>query len=183
MKEIRTLTAREIECRVAQIKGYEGLYLVTSDGTVIGQKSGKTLRQCRSPTGYVRVKLYKNAVPKCYMVHRLVASAFLPNESNKSQVNHKDGNKENNNVDNLEWVTQSENQIHAYINGLNTTRFAIEATKKRVVQKSIDGDILNTYDSLSDAGRAIGIPVSNITHCCKGRIRHAGGYVWEYLDC
>ena len=170
------------EVKVAQVRGYEGLYLVTSDGRVIGVKSGKTLKQCYM-RGYCRVKLYKNAQPKVFSVHRLVADAFLPNAQNKSQVNHKDGNKGNNTVSNLEWVTQSENQIHAYRTGLNTTAFAIAARKKRVVQATLDGKELKLWQSLSEASRATGIPVSNITHCCKGRINHAGGYKWVCLDC
>ena len=183
MTQIRLLTAREIECRVAQIDGYEGLYLVTSDGDVIGEKSGKILKPSRLNSGYLRVKLYKNAQPKMFMVHRLVAGAFIPNAQNKSQVNHKDGNKRNNAVSNLEWVTPSENEIHAYRTGLNTTAFAIASTKKRVVQQTMFGETLKVWDSIGDACRATGIPSGNITHCCKGRIRHAGGYKWHYSDC
>ena len=175
MNPIRTLTAREIE-------GYEGLYIVTSDGVVIGLKSGKQLKPS-NVHGYLRVKLYKDAKPKSYQVHRLVASAFIPNEQGKEQVNHKDGDKGNNNVANLEWLTQSENQIHAYLNGLNNTDHAIAATKKKVVQRTIGGDWLKTWDSLSQASRATGIPIGNITHCCKGRINHAGGFKWSYSDC
>ena len=183
MKEhpIRTLAAREIECREAPVKGYEGLYSVTSKGEVIGLKSGKVLKPT-SVRGYLRVKLYKDAQSKSISIHRIVANAFIPNEHNKSQVNHKDGNKGNNNVENLEWVTQSENQIHAYRNRLNTTAYAVDANKKRVAQKRLDGGLLRIWDSMSEASRSTGIPVSNITHCCKGRINHAGGYKWDYLD-
>lgn len=168
--------------RVAPIKGYEGLYVVTSDGAVIGLKSGKELMPMKN-RGYLRVKLYKNAQPKMYLIHRLVASAFIPNDQDKEQVNHKDGNKSNNNVSNLEWVTQSENQIHAYVNGLNSPEHANMVTRKRIEQKTMDGSILKTWDSISEASRATGIPIGNITHCCRGRIRHAGGFKWDYLDC
>lgn len=182
MKEIRLLTPREIDCRVAQIKGYEGLYAVTSDGAVIGLRSGKELKPMNM-RGYLRVKLYRNAQPKMYSIHRLVASAFIPNDQGKEQVNHKDGNKSNNNVSNLEWVTQSENQIHAYINGLNSSEHANMVTRKRIEQKTMDGNVLKTWNSMSEASRATGIPISNITHCCRGRIKHAGGFKWDYLDC
>lgn len=165
--------------RVAPIKGYEGLYVVTSDGTIIGLKSGKELKPMNM-RGYLRVKLYKNAKSKTHSIHRLVASAFIPNDQGKEQVNHIDGNKSNNNVSNLEWVTQSENQIHAYLNGLNSTEHANMATRKRVLQKTIEGELLKTWDSMSDASRATGIPIGNITHCCRGRINHAGGYKWTY---
>ena len=184
MNPIRLLTAREIDCRVAPVKGYEGLYVVTSEGSVIGLRSGKELKTT-NVRGYLRVKLYRNAQPKMYLVHRIVADAFIPNDDNKSQVNHKDGNKSNNNVENLEWVTQSENQVHAYINGLNSPTHANEVTKKKVEQKKLNGELLRVWNSMSDASRATGIPISNITHCCKGRINHAGGFKWNYLllDC
>lgn len=175
MNPIRLLTAREID-------GYEGLYIVTPDGEVVGVKSGKTLKPSRLKSGYLRVKLYKDSQPKMFMIHRLVASAFIPNEYHKGQVNHIDGNKQNNAVHNLEWVTQSENQIHAFKNGLNTTTYAIAATKKNVIQSTIDGEQIKVWDSISEASRKTGIPAGNITHCCKGRIRHAGGYKWDYFE-
>ena len=166
---------------VAPVKGYEGLYVVTSDGFVIGVKHNKALKPS-IVNGYSRVKLYKNAQPKTFSVHRLVADAFIPNKQQKDQVNHIDGNKANNTVENLEWVTQSENQIHAFQHGLNTTTFANEATRKRVAQKTIDGKLLKVFESISEASRQTGIPAGNITHCCKGRIRHAGGFKWVCLD-
>ena len=166
--------------RVAPIKGYEGLYTVTSDGAVIGLKSGKELKPMNM-RGYLRVKLYKNAKSKTHSIHRLVASAFIPNDQGKDQVNHKDGNKSNNNVSNLEWVTQSENQIHAFENGLNSPEHANKATRKRVAQKTMDGKLLKTWNSMSDASRATGVPIGNITHCCKGQINYAGGFKWTYL--
>ena len=168
--------------RVAPVRGYEGLYVVTTEGNVIGLTSKKVLKPscCR---GYLRVKLYRNAKPKEYLIHRLVADAFIPNPEQKEQVNHKDGNKGNNSLENLEWVTQSENQKHAYIHGLNSPLRANKATRKRVAQKTMKGETINVWVSMSEASRATGIPVSNITHCCKGRINHAGGYIWQCLDC
>ena len=161
------------------VRGFVSCYF----GAVYGVKSKKFLKPAIGPGGYLRVKLYRDARGKSIPIHRIVATSFISNTSNKSQVNHKDGNKRNNRVSNLEWVTQSENQIHAYKNGLNTTAYAVEATKKRVVQKTIDGKVVKIWNSLSDAGRATGVAVPNITHCCKGRINHAGGYKWDYLDC
>lgn len=171
-----------VKCRDAPVKGYEGLYSVTTDGRVIGLKSKKVLKPSNM-RGYQRVKLYRNACPKVYSVHRLVADAFIPREHDKYQVNHKDGNKANNSVENLEWVTQRENNIHAYVNGLNSTSHAIEATKKKVVQSTIRGTTIKVWNSLSDASRATGVPIGNITHCCRGQIKHAGGFKWAYLDC
>ena len=93
------------------IKGYEN-YKITKDGKVYG-RGGKELKQSISNRNYKRVGLCKNSKIKQFGVHRLVAMAFITNHENKSQVNHKDGNKHNNHCDNLEWVTPSENQIHS----------------------------------------------------------------------
>lgn len=106
------------------VKGYEGLYQVSSLGRVKSVRRYeytrwyggelKSIRQGR----YLRTSLCKNGKLKTHNIHRLVAEAFIPNPKNKPEVNHIDGNKENNNVNNLEWVTRKENAIHAYNMGL-----------------------------------------------------------------
>lgn len=114
------------------VPGYEGLYIIDEYGKVLSlerkvRTKGDSFRVIPEhsltwqPThdGYVFVKLTKGKIKKCIKVHRLVALAFIPNPFNKSQVNHKDGNKRNNNVSNLEWATGKENMEHAVINNLN----------------------------------------------------------------
>lgn len=96
-----------------RIPGYENIYMIDFYGTVFSIKKGKILKQ-ETTRGYKRVTLSKNGKTKRYLVHRLVATVFLPNTLNKKYVNHKDGNKINNNVLNLEWVTASENEKHSY---------------------------------------------------------------------
>jgi hypothetical protein len=91
--------------------------IIQSDGVVFS-RLGRTLRQHETKEGYFRVQLWSGGFVKHHLVHRLVANAFITNPDGKPQVNHIDGNKKNNNVENLEWVTQSENQIHAYKLGL-----------------------------------------------------------------
>jgi hypothetical protein len=103
------------------IQGYEGLYQVSSHGRVKSLKRGGRLVVLTiSKFGYQCISLYKKYHRLPVKVHRLVAEAFIPNTENKSQVNHKDGNKTNNHYSNLEWVTPSENISHAYKNGLKT---------------------------------------------------------------
>jgi hypothetical protein len=109
------------------IKGYEGYYSVTREGDVISEKriitykSGKkktinkrVLKPSNNGDGYLSVFLSKNGVTKRFYVHRIVAEMFIQNQDKKKCVNHKDGNKSNNCVDNLEWVSYSENELHSY---------------------------------------------------------------------
>ena len=117
------------------IEGYEGLYQVSTCGNIKSlakpRKNGngrcyiqkeKLLKQSFTSTGYKKVELYKDGKRKSFKVHRLVAIAFISNPDNKPEVNHIDGNKINNNIDNLEWVTSSENTIHAYETGLSPNK-------------------------------------------------------------
>lgn len=91
------------------IVGYEGLYAITSCGKVWSYKSKRFIIPHPNTQGYLRIKLYKDGYYITYSIHRLVAEAYIPNPENKAQVNHKDENKANNCVNNLEWVTTKEN--------------------------------------------------------------------------
>lgn len=116
------------------IKGYEGLYEISSTGQIKslprkkGLKNGhyyitkeKILKTSMTTTGYRKIELTKNGTKKSKKVHRLIAKAFIPNEEGKPNINHIDGNQLNNNISNLEWCTQRENIIHAYSIGLRET--------------------------------------------------------------
>lgn len=123
------------------IKGYEGLYQISNLGRVksLGneyRKKEKYLKLQYSRDGYQRLGLRKSGVAKCEYIHRLVAIAFIPNPLNKPQVNHIDGNKQNNKVNNLEWVTPFENTHHAYKN--NLVPHKNEKTPKKTLLKIID---------------------------------------------
>ena len=96
------------------IKGYEGLYKITSLGDVYSVTRKKFIYQSIDRYGYKQCLLYNNGKHKTKKVHRLVAEAFIENIDNKPQINHKDGNRTNNRIDNLEWCTNSENQLHSY---------------------------------------------------------------------
>lgn len=114
-------------------------YLVDEQGYVYSIK-GKKIKPTRIKTGYLYVGLYTSG-KRCFLaIHRLVAIQFLPNPENKCCVNHKDGDKENNHVTNLEWVTMSENTKHAYENGLIKSSF-LKGEKHRS-SKLLDSDIL-----------------------------------------
>lgn len=106
--------------KIVDIPGYEGLYGVTRSGRVYSYKRNIFLSETkpRSRWEYVLVGLYKDGRQKLFGVHRLVALTFIPNPNNLQIVNHKDGNKQNNCVENLEWCTQKENVAHALANDL-----------------------------------------------------------------
>lgn len=93
-------------------------YQVSNTGKVLGLKRGKELKQHHNSKGYLRVTLTKEGKRPRFVVHRLVASAFIENPHEYPQVNHKDGDKENNHVENLEWCSQEMNMRHAFENGM-----------------------------------------------------------------
>lgn len=126
---------------------------------------------------YVAVRLVNNSgQPKDVAVHRLVAEAFIPNPQNKPQVNHKDGCKHNNVIENLEWVTQSENIVHM----LHQLNF-IEKWGKSVHQYNRSGKYIKSFRSTRDAGIKLKIDSSSIAECANGKRKTAGGFIWSYI--
>lgn len=160
------------------IKGFEGKYEVSSDGRV---RSLNYMRRGYPKElipniihGYERVMLYEKSKYKCFSVHRLVAMTFIPNPNNYPCINHKDENKQNNNVDNLEWCTQYYN-VH-YGSGLQ--RLSNKAKKKPLEQLK-DGVVVKRWESISEAMRA-GYTWSSISKVIKGKWTHYKGYQWQY---
>ena len=155
------------------IKGYEGLYAITSCGKVWSYRAQKFLKPQKGKDGYLYVNLYKDEKGKKYAVHRLVAEAYIPNPDNKPQVNHKDENKEHNWIGNLCWATASENINYG-------TRNARVAEKNSI---SVYCEELNkVFPSINEAARQLGIDNSNIIKCCKGKYKTCGGYTWRYIQ-
>lgn len=139
-------------------------YVVTKQG-VVYNSSGHDLAQCKHYKGYLYVTLPNNGKLRKMYVHRLVAQAFIPNPENKPQVNHKDGNKMNNNVENLDWVTGSENQMHSYINGFlpkAPTMRGDDHPNSRTVY--IDE---KRFPSITEAARSNGIPLHRLFFAIK----------------
>ena len=122
--------------------GYEGQYAITEDGRVWSYKQSKYLKQQYLTTGYARVGLrnsHKNQVRHTFLVHRLVAMAYLSNDLNKAEVNHKNGIRADNRLENLEWVTRSENNQYAWTYGkkvfVKTDKF-VDAVRKSNYKKA-----------------------------------------------
>jgi hypothetical protein len=132
------------------VKGFEGLYEVDDQGIIFGLKRTVSKGKCHRSwdehplkygvdhKGYFRTNLAKDGVNRTVKVHRIVAEAFIPNPMNLPQVNHKDGNKQNNCVENLEWCTRSENIRHAYENGLIQKRYGALNHTHKLTPEEVD---------------------------------------------
>lgn len=158
------------------IKGYEGLYQVSNLGRVRSFKDKNNIRVLK-PAGkpYLMISISNNQhKTKRYLVHRLVAQAFVENIENKAQVNHIDGNKLNNKASNLEWTTPKENINHAWKNNLTTP------TYKKVYQYNLNGSFIKEYESVTLASKMTNILVTDISQCCNDKKKSAGGYQWSF---
>lgn len=166
------------------IKGYEGLYQVSNKGNIkslnyLGKGKIQILKKRKTAKGrYFSVMLCKNGTKKEYLIHRLVAEAFIPNKENLPQVNHKDENGFNNCVDNLEWCDRKYNCNYGTRNERHN-----KAVKKQVLQYTKNGEFLREWDSASDAEETFGKRYrSNISKCCRRIVNTAYGFVWRFKN-
>lgn len=160
-----------------QLEEYMG-YIITCDGKVFSRKTDKYLVLKVCPLGYYKVNISQGGNATDISVHTLVALAYLgpcPTPE-KREVNHKDRNKLNNNIENLEWVTRSENMIHAIATDDSYVH------RRSVIQYTLDGTKLNTFNSIKEAGEALNISAKGISSACRGVQKTSGGYVWRYND-
>lgn len=173
------------------IKGYEGLYQVSDRGNVKSIFYKRTrneiiLKQCNHFNGYYQVCLCFKKKRKTHLVHRLVCNAFLDNPENKKTVNHKNGNKTDNRLENLEWNTYSENETHSYrILGKKNHMLGkshINHFSKPILRYTIHGVYIDEFLGTHEAFKATGIHRGNINQCCKGKRNHAGGFIWKYKE-
>lgn len=162
-------------------------YVVTVDGDIISMNYKYSGFPRKLKYNRYGPYLMVNIKGKLRTIHRIVAEAFIPNPENKPHVNHKDGNKHNNKAYNLEWVTRSENQLHAYrVLGVknfksNLGNFYGESFRARpVIQLSRYGLILHKFDCVRRAQHELGISETAISNCLNGRSKTAGGFIWEY---
>ena len=171
-------------------------YLIYPDGKIWSKKSNKFLIPQKAGRGYFRVGLSIDGKVKCYYVHRLVAEVFVPNPNNYPQVNHIDENKENNNYQNLEWVTVQQNANHATRNArISETNKKLfphgagrrgehpEAKKVEMLDPKTQ-DVLETFDSITSACDYLQKPnaAGSISRACRGIYKTAYGYSWRFCD-
>lgn len=180
------------------IPGFEGFYQASSTGRIRSidrtvfverDRTGKTRKQASYSytvpgkvlvpiitwDGYKTVGISVSGVTKIMKVHRLVAFTFIPNPLNLPEVNHKDENKLNCSISNLEWCTKSYNANF----GTRNIRFGKNKSKK-IVQLKLDGTLIAEWDSVKSASESLGIERTGISACLKGRYKSSGGYIWKY---
>ena len=178
------------------IKGFER-YFITRNGKIYSSISKKYLRQNKTKSGYCSVELFgENGKSKRLLVHRIVATAFIPNPDNLPEVNHKDQNPSNNCVSNLEWCDRKYNMNYGTLQkkkrkALNwfysSDRLKENARKngaivsKAVLQFSRDGVFIKRYNSAAEASRTTGANHSHILECCHGkRYKTVNGFIWKF---
>ena len=161
------------------IPGYNGEYKISNFGRVLSLKgSRERIRPSfKNSRGYYVISLSKNGVHKTFKVHRLVAEAFLQNPKKLPQVNHIDGDKRNNNINNLEWATSKENIRHSIEVLGNIPACMREPKKVRCIETGV------VYESLKSAADSLGGSSSNLCNLLKKRSRSEkfAGFHWEYL--
>lgn len=164
------------------VVGYEGKYEVSNLGNVDSLNYHKTCVRKRivlseSDNGYLRAALAKEGKTKHKLVHRIVARAFIPNPNNFPYINHKDENKKNNCVENLEWCDQKYN-----INYGTGLKRRAESQSQPVIQMSIDGVFIERFNSMSEAANKVGTDSYSISLVCKGVHKTSKGYRWRFED-
>ena len=184
----------------ADVKDYEGLYQVSNLGRIKSTRYSRLMVPCKDYRGYLTVQFTVKGKIKRFKIHRLVAQAFIPNPNNLPQVNHKDENKTNNIVDNLEWCTNEYNYFYGtaqerrlktmienkkenpekYKNKKNYNRTDELWQKKKVVQYDLNGNTIRRWDSMKEAAKELKIVPQSISKCCRGLRKTAKGYIWKY---
>lgn len=162
------------------VKGFEGLYEISRFGEVRGIKrqgtAGGRIGTRENNKGYITIDLCKNGTPvRGILVHRLVAEAFLENPENLPFVNHKDENKSNNTVENLEWCD------HEYNMNYGTAKERRIKTKGKMCKGVWPDGTTKIYKNCADAGRDLGLSQGSIWGCCNGRWKTSGGARWSYI--
>lgn len=155
------------------ISGYEGLYQVSDQGRVRNARSGRVLKPGAGHNGYYMVRLSRNNYAWTQRVNRLVAAAFIPNPKNLPQVNHKNGIKTDNRVENLEWCTASHNQLHRH----------------RVLGQPADNckpilciETGQVFPSMTAAAQSLGLHLGNVSRVCAGKRAHTQNLHFKFLE-
>ena len=170
------------------VVGYEGLYEVSDLGRVKSlnynhTKSEQILKAEIGKNKGLRVFLWSNQQKQRFLVHRLVAQAFIPNPDNLPEIDHINTDRTDNRVENLRWATRKSNMNNPLTrNNLSTSKLAKTYNIKPVLQYTPNGKYLKEYICLREAERLTGIHHSSIMRVCKGKQYSAGGFIWKYKE-
>lgn len=167
------------------IIGFENLYQISSYGRIRSftkKSKGKILNPYKTEKGYLKVDLIKNKNRISKKVHILVAEAFIPNYHNLSTINHKDENKENNNIFNLEWMSLKDNQNYGTRNKRISNKNTNSKLSKKVLQYTLDDIFIKEWESVSEIERQTNYSQGNISSCCRGLRKSAYNYKWKYKN-
>lgn len=177
-----------------QVPGYEGLYMVSDRGRVksldryvkhwrggLSLKPGRILKPGKDRCGYLHVILCNDGKNTKHLVHRLVAMAFIPNPKNLPEVNHKNEDKTDNRVENLEWVSHKYNSNHGTRNERISSTMTNGKQSKTVLQFTSEGEFVREWQSTMECGRN-GFAQSSVCMCCNGKLKQYKGFTWSYKD-
>ena len=164
------------------VVGYEGLYQVSDKGRVKSLWFGKEkiLKPVKDGRGYLLVNFYKNGDMKMCKIHRLVALTFLTNPQNLPEINHRDEDKTNNKVENLEWCDRKYNCNFGSRNQRIAEKHTNGKDSKPVLQYTLDGKFVKEWKSTRDVQRNLGYFQTCISACCLGKQKSAYKFVWKY---
>ena len=154
-------------------------YEVSTTGIVRNPRTGRILKPGKDTSGYMQVVLFINGSSKNYKVHRIVAEVFIPNPNNYPEVNHKDENKLNNRVDNLEWCPREYNVNYGTRNEKVSKSMTNGKLSKTVYQYTLDGQLVRMWPSTMECGRN-GFSFGCVAACCRGQRSNHKGFRWSY---
>lgn len=178
------------------VEGYEGLYQVSNMGRIKGLPriicDGKNIKERifsikNSKGDYLRFNLINGRLRKTIYVHRIVAEHFLDRMDGKDCINHINGIKSDNRVDNLEWCSYSENNKHSFDKlGRKPSflgKFGVNhSCSKSINQYDLYGNFISTYNSIQEAQKITGVLNQHISKVCKGKLKQTGGFIWKYKE-
>lgn len=171
---------------IKPIPSYEGLYTISESGDVMNSNRKKPVKAKIDRYGYLRLGIHNGfGKRKWFTIHRLVALTYIPNPNNLPCVNHIDGNKLNNHVSNLEWISVLENVRHSWRIGKSkhsslATQRLLERTQKKVKQFDLNGIFIKEWNGIREAERGTKSNSSRIIKVCKGIFKQHHGFIWKY---